>query len=109
VRDFTDVRDVVRAYGMLLAKGEPGAVYNVCSGTGRSIRELLDGLLKLSTTAIEVVVSERRTRKDEADVILGSARALRDVCGWTPEIPWEATLSDILADWRRRVASEKPA
>ena len=106
VRDFTDVRDVVRAYALLLEKGEPGAVYNVCSGTGRSIRELLDGLLKLSTAAIEVIVSERRKRKDEADVIVGSARAIRAVCGWTPEIPWETTLSDILDDWRRRVAAE---
>jgi len=104
VRDFTDVRDVVRAYVLVLERGEPGAVYNVCSGAGRSVRELLDGLLRLSTAKIEVVVSERRERKDEPDIIFGSARAIQAVCGWTPEIPWEQTLSDVLADWRSRCA-----
>jgi len=109
VRDFTDVRDVVRAYVLLLEKGSPAAVYNICSGTGRSIRQLLDGLLALSATPIEVVVSESRKRASEPDALVGSARALRDACGWTPQIPWETTLADILADWRRRVGAEKPA
>jgi len=109
VRDFTDVRDDVLAYVLLLEKVKPGAVYNLCSGVPRSIRQLLDGLLALSTTTIEVVVSKSRTRASEADAVVGSARALRDACGWTPQIPWETTLADILADWRKRVATEKSA
>lgn len=106
VRDFTDVRDAVRAYVALLERGRVGAVYNVCSETGRSVREMLDGLLALSNSQIEVVVSGGRTRKDEADTNIGCAEAVRSATGWAPEIPWENTLADLLADWRRRVARE---
>ena len=104
-RDFTDVRDVVRAYCLLMEKGEPGAVYNVCSESARPVRELLDGLLALTSAKVEVVVSGGRTRKGGADDLVGCAEALHAATGWTPEIPWEQTLRDLLADWRTRADS----
>jgi len=105
ILDFTDVRDVVRAYVLLMEKGEPGAVYNVCSESGRTVRELLDGLLALTTAKVEVVVPGGRKRKGGADNLVGCAEALHAATGWMPEIPWEQTLRDLLADWRTRADS----
>jgi GDP-4-dehydro-6-deoxy-D-mannose reductase len=107
-RDFTDVRDVVRAYVLVMERGEPGAVYNVCSGTAHAVRELLAGLLALSTVKPEVVATTCG-KTDKPDVVVGSAEALHAATGWKPEIPWEQTLVDLLNDWRERVARENPA
>lgn len=108
VRDFTDVRDVVRAYVLVMEKGEVGAVYNVCSESSHRVRELLDGMLALAKTEFGIEVVSARTRKGEADRIVGCAEALHAATGWTPGIPWEQTLLDILDDWRARVASVLP-
>jgi GDP-4-dehydro-6-deoxy-D-mannose reductase len=99
-RDFTDVRDVVRAYVALIEKGRPGEVYNVCSGTSHAVRELLDGLLGLVRTKVEIVVDQSRLRTDDVERIVGSNDALRQATGWTPEFTWEQTLRDLLDDWR---------
>jgi GDP-4-dehydro-6-deoxy-D-mannose reductase len=104
VRDFTDVRDVVRAYRLLLEKGASGQAYNVCSGHGRRIREVLDILLALSTTKVEVRVDAARLRPADVPAQVGDPSRLRQATGWQPEIPLEQSLADLLEDWRGRVA-----
>ncbi len=110
VRDYTDVRDVVRAYWALLERGEAGAVYNVCSGRGRSIRELLDILLSLAGTKLDVKVEPERLRPADVPALFGDPRRLREATGWEPRIPLERTLADLLDDWRQRLqAPTSPA
>jgi GDP-4-dehydro-6-deoxy-D-mannose reductase len=103
VRDFADVRDVVRAYWLLLEQGEPGAVYNVCSGRGRSIRELLEILLACSRARVEIQVDPERLRPSDTPVQVGDSSRLQAATGWSPRIPLEQTLRDLLDDWRARV------
>jgi GDP-4-dehydro-6-deoxy-D-mannose reductase len=101
VRDFVDVRDVVRAYTLALTAGRPGQVYNVCSGAGRSVQSLLDGLLALSTaTAIEVRPVAERIQLADVPAQVGSFAHLAADTGWQPLIPWEQTLRDLLDYWR---------
>jgi GDP-4-dehydro-6-deoxy-D-mannose reductase len=104
VRDFADVRDVVRAYWLLLEKGEAGAVYNVCSGRGRRIRDLLDALLGASSARVEVRVDPERLRPSDVPAQVGDPSRLRAATGWEPRIPLERALSDLLDDWRARTA-----
>jgi GDP-4-dehydro-6-deoxy-D-mannose reductase len=104
VRDFTDVRDVVRAYLLLLEKGEPGRAYNVCSGSGRRIRDVLDVLLASSSAKVEVRVDKERLRPADVPAQVGDPSRLRAATSWEPRIPLEETLRDLLADWRARVA-----
>ncbi len=104
VRDFSDVRDVVRAYLMLLEKGEPGQAYNVCSGRGLSIREVLDLLLASSSALVEVRIDQQRLRPADVPAQVGDPSRLRAATGWQPRIPIAETLRDLLADWRARVA-----
>ena len=101
-RDFTDVRDVVRAYYLLLDKGEPGEAYNICSGKAYSIQYLLDTLLSFSTATIEVRPDPARMRPSDVPRRVGDASKLRRRTGWMPAIPFEQTLLDILNDWRER-------
>jgi len=103
VRDYTDVRDVVRAYWALLDAGRAGEAYNVCSGKGRRIQEMLDVLLSRSKARVEVQVDPKRLRPSDAPVLVGDPSKLREDTGWVPRIPLEDTLGDLLEDWRRRV------
>jgi len=103
VRDFTDVRDMVRAYELAIAKGEPGAVYNICSGKGYSLQELLDGLLSLSSVGFEVVQDQALLRPIEIPCFVGSNKLFVDTTGWSTEIPWSQTLTDILEDHRQHL------
>jgi GDP-4-dehydro-6-deoxy-D-mannose reductase len=105
VRDYTDVRDVVRAYWALLESGADGEAYNVCGGRGWSIRDMLDMLLARSRAEVEVRVDPERLRPSDIPVLVGDPSALRAVTGWEPRIPLEDTLADLLDDWRRRVGS----
>ncbi|HEY8231276.1 MAG TPA: GDP-mannose 4,6-dehydratase [Vicinamibacteria bacterium] len=104
VRDFTDVRDVVRAYRLLLEKGEAGQAYNVCSGRGRRIREVLDLLLAGSSVRVEVRVDKERIRPSDVPAQVGDPSRVRAATGWEPRIALEQTLADLLSDWRARVA-----
>jgi len=107
-RDFSDVRDVVRAYHMLLVDGVPGDVYNIASGVPRSIRSLVDQLLALSTANIRIEIDPDRYRPADVPIIYGSAeKALRDV-GWAPEIPFEQTIADVLTEWREKTPRPIP-
>ncbi len=103
VRDFTDVRDVVRAYWLLLERGAGGAVYNVCTGRGRRIRELLDVLLACSRARVEITVDPERLRSADVPAQVGDPSRLKAATGWEPQIPLEQTLRDLLEDWRRRL------
>jgi GDP-4-dehydro-6-deoxy-D-mannose reductase len=103
VRDFTDVRDMVRAYYLLLTNGEPGEVYNIGTGKARSIQQLLDCLLDLTDAPIEVHVDPARFRQVEVPIIACDASKLRARTGWKPEYTFEETLATILDDWRERV------
>jgi GDP-4-dehydro-6-deoxy-D-mannose reductase len=100
-RDFTDVRDVVRAYRLLIESGTPGEVYNVCSGRDVSIREIADGLLALAGTTLEFETDPALVRPVEVPVLRGDPGRLVEATGWKPEIPLEQTLADVLAYWRR--------
>lgn len=104
-RDFSDVRDVVRAYELALLKGEPGEVYNLASGSGVQIRGLLDGLIARSRVPISIRVDPRRLRPVDAPLLIGDGSRFTRQTGWRPQIPLEQTLDDILEEWRSRVRS----
>jgi GDP-4-dehydro-6-deoxy-D-mannose reductase len=106
IRDFTDVRDVVRAYGAVLEAGEAGEVYNVCTGRGRRIRELLDTLIEVSGVRADVRVDPERLRASDIPVLVGDPAKLRKATGWEPRIPIERTLKDLLVYWRERDVRE---
>ncbi len=97
VRDLTDVRDVVRAYRLVAEHGEPGAVYNVCPGIGVSIQEIADRLLARATRPIELVTDPALVRAVEvAAPRRQQRRCVRATTGWTPDIPLDQTLTDVL-------------
>lgn len=102
-RDFSDVRDVVRGYHLVLTQGEPGEVYNVGSGQAHTIRELLDTLLRLSRPGMKVTQDPRRVRPVEVPIMLADTRKLRTRTGWQAEIPFERSLGDVLDYWREQV------
>jgi GDP-4-dehydro-6-deoxy-D-mannose reductase len=102
-RDFTDVRDIVRAYWLALEQGEPGRLYNAASGRAVAIRDVLEGFLALADRPIEVRSSPARIRPIDPPLIVGSAERLHALTGWAPRVPFERTLADVLADWRARV------
>jgi GDP-4-dehydro-6-deoxy-D-mannose reductase len=103
VRDFTDVRDVVRAYWALLEKGVPGEVYNVCSGRGVRLADLLEELVRQSGLEVEIVVDPARLRPVDVPVLVGDPARLQAATGWQPRIPLARTLRDLLDHWRERL------
>jgi GDP-4-dehydro-6-deoxy-D-mannose reductase len=106
VRDITDVRDVVRAYWKLLERGEPGEVYNVCSGTGVPLREIAARLLALAGVRAEVRVDPALLRPADLPALVGDNSRLRRATGWEPRIGLQQTLRDLLDHWRARVGDE---
>jgi len=103
LRDVTDVRDVVRAYRLLMERGEPGAVYNVCRGRAVSVKEIAEELLAMAARPMHLVVDQSLQRPVDIPVLVGDNGALRAATGWEPTIPLETTLADVLADWRARL------
>jgi GDP-4-dehydro-6-deoxy-D-mannose reductase len=105
-RDFSDVRDIVRAYWLALERGRPGQVYNICSGSVLSIRQLLDALLPLSTVKdIQIEPHPDRMRPSDVLRLQGDCTKFMREIGWKPEIPREQTWRDLLDYWRSRMAS----
>jgi GDP-4-dehydro-6-deoxy-D-mannose reductase len=98
VRDFTDVRDVVAAYAAVAARGTSGAVYNVCSGVGRTIRSVLDDLIAAAGVEVEVEVRQDRLRPSQVPALIGSPDAVRTDTGWQPHIAWSQTVDDLLRE-----------
>ncbi|CDQ11288.1 GDP-6-deoxy-D-mannose reductase [Acidithiobacillus ferrivorans] len=102
-RDFTDVRDVERAYALLLEKGRNGGVYNVCSGREHSIRELLQRLIALAGVVVRIDQIPARLRPAEQRRMVASFEALHRDTGWQPLIPIEQSLQDLLNDWEKQL------
>lgn len=98
-RDFTDVRDIVRAYGDLLRAGLNGEAYNVCSGAERSLGEIIEALLRISGVTMQVEIDSQRLRPSEQRRMRGSYDKLHRHTGWQPDIALEQTLKDILDYW----------
>ena len=105
-RDFTDVRDVVRAYRLLMTSGTPGDVYCVCSGRDLAIQDLADLLVGMAETPIELRREADRLRPVDIPVLLGSNRKIQDATGWQPEHDIVATLTDLLTESRLRVRAD---
>jgi GDP-4-dehydro-6-deoxy-D-mannose reductase len=106
-RDFADVRDLVGAYWLLVQKGEPGEVYNVCSGCDYSIREVLDMLLTFSKVPIRVEVDPTRLRKADIPVLRGDNSRMTEVVDWAPVCALGKTLEDVLDWWREELKKKK--
>jgi GDP-4-dehydro-6-deoxy-D-mannose reductase len=98
-RDITDVRDVVRAYRLLLERGEPGAVYNVCRGESIAIADIAARLLGLAGLDVPIRIDPARLRPADLLDLRGSPRRILAATGWEPEIPLDQTLGDVLASW----------
>jgi GDP-4-dehydro-6-deoxy-D-mannose reductase len=105
VRDFTDVRDVVRAYRLLATKGDPGEIYNLGSGRGTRLADALETLRGLAGVPIEVYVDPARVRPVDQPLLVADASKLREATGWEPRFSIEATLADMLEDWRTALRS----
>ena len=101
-RDFTDVRDMVRAYWLALEKCEPGEVYNICTGAAWTIRRLLEELLSMTKVRIEIRQDPGRLRPSDVPVLIGDNAKFVKATGWQPTIPFEQTLLDMLEYWRAR-------
>jgi GDP-4-dehydro-6-deoxy-D-mannose reductase len=102
-RDFTDVRDIVRAYQMLLERGENGEIYNVCSGREVRISNILSRLIEIAGVQVAVEPDPERMRSAEQKRNYGSYAKLHNATGWQPKIELEQTLQDILEYWEREL------
>lgn len=103
IRDFLDVRDVVEAYLALLAKGQPGEVYNVCSGTGRSLGSIVNNLSEMLDISLKVQSSPDLIRPTDNAVIIGSREKIGKEIGWQPKIPFNETINGIYNYWYTKV------
>jgi GDP-4-dehydro-6-deoxy-D-mannose reductase len=99
VRDFTDVRDVVKAYIAILERGDAGEVYNVCSGFGRSIRQMIDEIARITGMEYSVTVDESKVRPLENRIIIGDNHKILEACGWKPGIDIVSALADTVRYW----------
>jgi GDP-4-dehydro-6-deoxy-D-mannose reductase len=105
-RDLTDVRDTVRAYCGLAARGAPGRVYNVCGGQAYSVRELLERLIALARVRLDVRPDPTLLRPDDNPIVLGDPSRIMRETGWRATITIERTLGDLLQYWRERIADD---
>lgn len=109
IRDFTDVRDVVAGYRLAAGRASAGEAYNIGSGIGVAIRDVLAELLGLASTRIVVEASRERMRPSDQPRVVCDATKFRDATGWAPEVPLRQSLGDVLAWWRERLAGESGA
>ena len=100
MRDLTDVRDMVKAFWLLVEKGKIGDVYNACSSRVYKIGDILDKFLEMSKVNIEVKVDPKKLRPSDEPIIIGDNNKIKNECGWEPKIPIEKTIEDILDYWR---------
>lgn len=99
-KDYTDVRDVVRGYSLLIDKGVSGERYNICSGKSIQVNRIVDTLISLAKVPIRHMIDESKKRPTEIVVMRGSYEKIHDLTGWKPEIPLEQTLRECLDFWR---------
>lgn len=102
-RDFTDVADVIRAYALLLDRGVNGEIYNVCSGVERTIRSIIERLLALSGTQVDIVTDPARFRPADQPRVCGDRRKLTMTTGWAPAIPFTETLTNLYTYWEKQI------
>lgn len=102
-RDITDVRDTVRAYQLLVERGRPRQPYNVCRGEAFRVGDLLDSLLTHARVRLRVETDAARLRPSDNPVVIGNPSRIRQDTGWTPRIPIDRTLADLLEYWRHVV------
>ncbi len=102
-RDYTDVRDMVRAYWLATEKCEPGEIYNICTGNAWKIQKILDFYLTLSNVKVTIKQDPARMRPSDVPVLIGDNTKFVKATGWKPEIPFEQTLTDLLNYWRARI------
>ncbi len=103
LRDYTDVRDMVRGYYLAAVKGEPGEVYNICTGKAWKIADVLDYYLSLSKAKVKVKKDPARMRPSDVPILIGDNRKFVKQTGWKPKIPLEQTFKDLLNYWRVKV------
>jgi len=99
-RDLTDVRDIVRAYAMLMETGTPGAVYNVGSGKERPVRAVVDALVARARVPVPIAHDPERLRPNDTPVLVGDNTRLRQATGWEPAISFDRMIDDLLDYWR---------
>ena len=102
-RDWTDVRDMVNGYVAAVEKGEPGEVYNICTGHGVVIKDMLDILLSYSSVKVTIEPDQSRMRPSDVPVLIGDNTKFVKQTGWKDTIPFEQTMKDLLEYWRERV------
>ena len=102
IRDFVDVRDVVRAYDGLLKKGRKGEIYNICRGVGYSLKELIQQMISILDMEVLTEVDERLIRPNDNKVIIGSNEKIKRDIGWMPEISLRQSLDDVIHFWNQR-------
>lgn len=106
IRDFTDVRDMVRAYWLAVTEARPGEVYNIATGEGVVIRDMLDRLIELSGVDVKVETDPERLRPSDVEILIGDASKFKADTGWEPRVPFDRTLRDILDYWRDHFAGQ---
>jgi GDP-4-dehydro-6-deoxy-D-mannose reductase len=107
--DFSDVRDVAAAYFLIMEKGGPGQVYNVCSGTTRKLSAILDYLVKKSKKSIVIMKEEKKLREVKTyRKLAGDNSKVRRETGWSPAYPFEKTLDDLFDYWMREIKAAAP-
>ena len=109
IRDFTDVRDMVRAYWLAVTKAKPGEVYNIATGNGIKIREMLERLISLGKVEVKIEVDPDRLRPSDVEILIGDASKFKADTGWEPRIPFEQTLNDLLDYWRKTLSHRHAA
>ena len=102
VRDFVDVRDVVRAYDQLLRQGRSGHIYNICSGTGVALKSVIDQMASILGISVVQKIDPQLVRPNDNKAIIGSLKKINDEIGWAPSIPLDTSLRDILNYWRNK-------
>jgi GDP-4-dehydro-6-deoxy-D-mannose reductase len=105
-RDFSDVRDIVRGYHLVMTQGEPGDVYNLGSEREHTVRTLAETLISLTGCDVRIVQDPGRTRPSDVTRVVADCRKLRERTGWRVQIPFEQSLRDLLDYWRQRVSVE---
>lgn len=103
IRDFVDVRDVVRAYYLLLKKGRRGEVYNICSGEGIRLRDIVTKMSRLLGIEVRTGVDPKLIRPNENKQVIGSYQKINEELGWRPEIGIDKSLGDIISYWQARL------
>lgn len=102
IRDFVDVRDVVRAYDGLLKKGRKGEIYNICSGVGHSLREIIQQMISILDMEALTKTNEKLIRPSDNKIIIGANEKIKHDIGWAPEIPLRRSLEDVINFWNQR-------